>query len=134
MPFSRRSRNNLETCHPDLQQVFNEVDRLGYECTVIEGHRPKEWQDKYFWEGKSRVRWPDSKHNALPSDAADVGPYVKGKLSLDVRHCIFFAGVVLAVAAVMGIAIRWGGNWDMDDEVMTDQDFQDLVHYEISKS
>jgi peptidoglycan L-alanyl-D-glutamate endopeptidase CwlK len=56
MPYSRRSKENLETCHPDLQRVFCEVDLLGFECTVIVGHRPEERQNQYFQEGKSRVR------------------------------------------------------------------------------
>lgn len=31
----------------------------------------------------------------------------------------------------LGIDIRWGGNWDMDGEPVTDQNFQDLVHFEL---
>jgi hypothetical protein len=31
----------------------------------------------------------------------------------------------------VGVMIRWGGNWDMDGEPITDQDFQDLVHFEL---
>lgn len=70
-------------------------------------------------------------HNRFPSKAIDVAPYVNGKASYDYRHCCFFAGVVLAIAGMLKIKVRWGGNWDMDEEVMTDQDFQDLVHFEL---
>jgi len=37
---------------------------------------------------------------------------------------------MLAAAALAKVKIRWGGNWDMDGEPVTDQEFQDLVHYE----
>lgn len=131
MPFSARSKNNLKTCREELQRIFSRVDELGFECTVIEGHRSQEKQEEYFRAGKSRVHFPQGKHNKVPSDAVDVAPYVKGKLSWDHRHCLYFAGVVMAVAASLGIKLRWGGNWDMDDEVITDQDFQDLVHFEL---
>ena len=45
-------------------------------------------------------------------------------------HCCVLAGIILTCAVKRGIKIRWGGNWDMDSEPITDQDFQDLVHYE----
>ena len=45
--FGRRSRKNLETCHEDLQELFNQVIKY-FDCTVIQGHRGKEEQNKYF--------------------------------------------------------------------------------------
>ena len=36
--FGRKSRERLETCHEDLQDLFNEVVRF-FDCSVLEGHR-----------------------------------------------------------------------------------------------
>jgi peptidoglycan L-alanyl-D-glutamate endopeptidase CwlK len=33
----------------------------------------------------------------------------------------------------LGVKLRWGGNWDRDGEPVTDQDFQDLVHFELAE-
>jgi len=41
--FGERSRNNLKTCHEDLQKLFNEVIKH-FDCSVICGHRGQEEQ------------------------------------------------------------------------------------------
>lgn len=130
--FGNKSKENLSTCRLELQQVAWHtmgLDIVDFAC--IKGHRTKEKQDESFAAGKSKVQWPDSKHNAEISEAFDLVPCVNGKESWVVSHCIFLAGIVMASAAVLGYKVRWGGNWDMDGEVMTDQKFQDLVHYEL---
>jgi len=128
--FGTASTERLASCDARLQKLFNEVIKT-FDCTVIEGHRTKEKQNEYFAQGKSKLKWPEGKHCADPSLAVDVAPYVNGKLSFNIQHCCFFAGYVLATAAHMGIDVRWGGDWDGDKEAMTDQTFQDLIHYEI---
>ena len=105
------------------------------DITIVEGRRSKSRQNMLFADGKSRLQWPNSKHNVLEptgrSMAVDAAPFVNGDVSWRKEHCIFLAGVVLAVANRLQVPLRWGGNWDMDREPVTDQDFQDLVHYEL---
>lgn len=129
--FGEASKAKLSTCRKELQDVASLALRYGLiDFSVVEGHRTKGIQDQYFAAGKSRVKFPNGKHNQIPSDAMDLAPYVNGKLSWDKTHCLFLAGVVMAAAASLGYKLRWGGNWDMDGEPVTDQDFQDLVHFE----
>ncbi len=45
--FGRRSKEQLSSCHPDLQKLFNEVIKH-YDCTILEGHRSNEDQLKAF--------------------------------------------------------------------------------------
>ena len=71
--FSQTSKARLSTAHPDLQRLFNEVVKH-WDCTIVCGHRGKEEQDKAFAEGKSKVKWPNGRHNKLPSLAVDVMP------------------------------------------------------------
>lgn len=53
MPYySERSKKRLETCHEDLQKLFNEVIKH-FDCTILCGHRGQEEQDKAFAEGMS---------------------------------------------------------------------------------
>jgi len=125
--FSDKSLAKLATCHPLLQRVFHEVIR-DFDCTVLEGHRDKDRQNQMVAEGKSQVRWPDGKHNTVPSCAVDVTPY---PIQWDDRERqTLFAGYVLATAKAMGVNLRWGGDWDRDTEVR-DNTFDDLVHFEL---
>ncbi len=130
--FSNSSKRRLSTVRPDLQLVVREALAMNLiDFVVSEGHRDKETQNRYFDQGKSRLKYPDGKHNKTPSEGIDLVPWIKDHISYDHRHCCVLAGIILTCAKKLGIDIRWGGNWDMDSEPITDQDFQDLVHYEI---
>lgn len=125
--FGARSRENLSEVHPRLQEIFNEVIKY-YDCSVIEGHRTEEEQNKLYSAGKSKVIYPHSKHNKYPSEAADVVPYPVDWS--DTKRFYHFAGFVKGIAASLGYKIRWGGDWDSDND-LGDQTFFDLPHFEI---
>ena len=125
--FGRRSRKNLDTCHEDLQELFNQVIKY-FDCTVIQGHRGKEEQNKYFDEGTSKLKYPNGRHNASPSNAVDVVPYPIDWEDTDRMY--YFAGFVKGVAFKLGIPIRWGGDWNDNTEVK-DTNFKDLPHFEL---
>lgn len=125
--FSQQSLEKLSTCHPDLQRLFAEVIGV-VDCRVIEGHRGKEAQDKAFAEGKSKLRFPQSKHNANPSLAVDVVPYPVDWNDRE-RFC-HLAGVVQGVAHALGIRIRWGGDWNQNGQ-WRDERFVDMPHFEL---
>jgi peptidoglycan L-alanyl-D-glutamate endopeptidase CwlK len=127
--FGKKSRSKLDTCDEDLQELFEVVVKY-FDCSVLEGHRNMYWQDKYFNEGKSKLKFPKGKHNADPSNAVDVVPYpIDWK---DTDRMYYFAGFVKGVAAVMGIPIRWGGDWNNDTQVK-DTGFKDLPHFELRR-
>ena len=128
--FGTASTERLASADVRLQKLFNEVIKT-FDCAILEGHRTEEKQNEYFKTGKSKLPWPQGKHCSDPSLAVDAAPFIQGKASYNTQHCLYFAGYVMATAKAMGIDIRWGGDWDMDNESMTDQDFQDLLHYEI---
>jgi peptidoglycan L-alanyl-D-glutamate endopeptidase CwlK len=133
--FSNSSLNRLDTCHEDLQLIMSEVVRL-IDCSVLEGHRDKDRQDMLFQKLFSKVRYPNSKHNTTPSMAVDVAPYPI--VWEDDGRFAFFAGWVFCVAANLfelgeiTHTLRWGGDWDGDTRT-DDQDFNDLIHFELVK-
>jgi len=129
--FGARSRERLATCHPDLRLVFGEVVKR-FDCTILEGHRGKAAQDAAFERGASKLRFPDGKHNGQPSAAVDAAPFPidLSDRPAALRRCCFFAGYVLAVADDLEIPLRWGGDWDGDRD-LSDQSFNDLVHFEL---
>lgn len=127
--LSKRSLAQLATCAQPLRRLVNDVAEE-FPCEVLEGARRPARQVQLVREGKSRTL--ESKHVVGPAmlDAAavDVAP-----LPIDWRdtHRFYaFGGYVKARARALGIRIRWGGDWDGDWD-LADQDFNDLVHFEL---
>lgn len=125
--FGYTSSTNLSTVHPKLQKIFNEVIKH-YDCSIIKGHRNQQEQDEAFHSKRSKLRWPESKHNKVPSEAVDVVPYPIDWN--DTKRFYHFAGFVLGIAVSMGIRLRHGGDWDGDNN-LNDQSFNDLPHFEL---
>ncbi len=72
--FGKTSTTNLEECDLRLQDIAKKVINI-LDFSVIEGHRGKEEQDDLFDQRKTKVRYPNSKHNSEPSKAFDWAPY-----------------------------------------------------------
>lgn len=116
--FSKRSLNNLAQCDPRLQKVAHEAIQY-FDFTVICGHRGQEDQDKAYREGRSKLRFPRSKHNKMPSLAMDCVPY-----PLDWADAAAFkemARVMKEAARAVGVDLTWGGDWQM----------RDMPHFEV---
>jgi peptidoglycan L-alanyl-D-glutamate endopeptidase CwlK len=125
--FGKRSKKQLSTCNKKLQEVFNEVIKT-VDCSVLEGHRHQTRQDLLYKERKTKVKFPNGRHNALPSLAADVVPF---PIDWDDRERFhLFAGFVLGTARHMGIILRWGGDWNRNWFV-DDNKFDDFPHFEL---
>ncbi len=125
--FSDTSGARLATCDARLQDLFGEV--IGHvDCTIIEGHRDEARQNEMFRTGKSQLRWPQGKHNVLPSLAVDAAPYPIDWG--DRERATLFAGLVLGLAHARGLRLRWGGDWNGDWQVK-DNHFDDLWHFEL---
>lgn len=127
--FGKSSLDKLQTVHPTLRRVFDEVIKT-VDCKILEGHRSIERQRALYSAGLSRIDGVKKRgmHNHSPSLAVDCAPYpIDWKNYQRFRE---FAKVVIATAANMGIVVRWGGDWDRDGDT-TDQKFNDLVHFEL---
>jgi peptidoglycan LD-endopeptidase CwlK len=125
--FSTASLERLTHVHPDLRRVFEEVVKH-YDCSILCGHRGEEEQHIAFAQGRSKLDWPDSKHNGLPSKAVDAAPYPVDWN--DAKRFYLFAGFVLGTAKQMGVNLRWGGDWDRDWD-LSDNRFNDWPHFEL---
>jgi len=128
--FSYSSFRKLSTVRPELQIIFNKALKIspvdfGISC----GYRDKDEQELAFREGRSKLRWPESKHNRYPSDAVDFFPVVNGKAIWDnPSYFYLIAGLVLGIANQMGYKIRWGGAWN--GELNKPGVLNDLPHIE----
>ena len=94
--FGRKSKERLNTCESNLQKVFNEVIKH-VDCSVLEGHREKDRQNKLFEEGKTKVKYPNGRHNRQPSSAVDVRPILLTGVTEKGKHCLLGLLLVLLV-------------------------------------
>ena len=125
--WSKASQERLRMAHPDLQKLCRVVLQI-HDCSVICARRGPDEQNEAYRAGKSKLQYPHSPHNKVPARAVDLAPY-----PLDwknTKRCYYFAGIVTATATALGIAIRWGGDWDSDQD-LDDQGFNDLCHFEL---
>ncbi|MBP3140837.1 M15 family peptidase [Aliivibrio fischeri] len=125
--FSPISATRLASCHPQLQAVFTKVLEV-CDCSILCGHRTEQEQNA-LPNSNTQVRFPNSKHNSVPSKAVDATPYPYDED--DRERFSYFAGIVIGVGASMGVVIRWGGDWDRDNE-LKDNGFDDLMHFELA--
>jgi peptidoglycan L-alanyl-D-glutamate endopeptidase CwlK len=136
--FSETSKARLETCHRDLRLLFAHVIQ-DFDCTIVCGHRDKPEQDKAFAEGKSKLPYPQSKHNSNPSWAVDAAPYIDGKVDWSRDQLLFFAGYVKGKAdqlykiGTMSHRIRLGADFSGDNDI-NDERFKDEPHFELIRN
>ena len=122
--WGQTSRTMLAQCAPDLQVLWNRViarDDLPFDLKVTCGYRGEADQNKAYAEKKSRLKFPNSKHNKSPSLATDVSPFVDGTISWDWKLYNQLAPIVknewekmTTEAKVRGRTLPklvWGGDW-----------------------
>jgi len=149
--YSKRSEKRLATCTAKIITVFGLVIRH-FDHVIICGHRSKGAQNAAHDAKRSKVKWPNSKHNQIPSQGIDAGPYNPENKNVDwpdaevgkvvttshpdawkyiktLARWYYFGGFVLGSAFALGIKLRWGGDWN-SDTIFTDQKFDDLAHFE----
>lgn len=107
--FGSKSRERRDTCDQELQDVLNEAIKH-FDFSIIWGQRGEEDQNTAFRTGKSRLRWPLSKHNKLPSVAFDIVPY-PGGYTASYESFYEMASYVLGAASKLGVPLIWGGHW-----------------------
>lgn len=152
--YGDRSLKHRATLHPDLQVIFDKVLKTR-DHSIVAGHRGEAEQNAAFNAKRSQLRFPESKHNQMPSMAVDVYPYPLDFTRLnradeclnrhqpvdrrdldEWRRMDQFIGYVLATAdqllASGQISHRLfsGSDWN-GDSILSDQKFHDLPHFEL---
>lgn len=141
-PFGANSLKIRLTLHPDLVRLVDTVNSR-WQCSLLSGGRTiKEQAD--FVNGTNltgvnpdrtvKSQTMNSKH-VIQSDgfshAVDWGPdpvnFDKKNYQLNL---IYFHGFVMATARELGIRVRYGGDWDRNNQI-SDESFIDSDHTEL---
>lgn len=151
--FGQRSTELLAKADLNLQKVFNKAIQLSpIDFGISQTSRTIDEQRQFYREGKSKIN-PDAydllslphkaKHIVTSqfqrAGAIDIFAWIPGKTNLmyDVEHLCMIAGVIMSISQEMyqegfiSSRLRWGGNWDRDGQIIYDQTFQDLPHFEL---
>lgn len=119
--FSKTSLDKLETCHPDLTRLMiAALNSSPMDFSVICGYRNKEDQNKAFDKKTTTLKYPESKHNKIPSMAVDIAPYPINWNDIDSFKQL--GEYVKKVAKDLDISIWWGGDW---------KSFKDYPRFEL---
>lgn len=134
-----------KTLHPDLQLLFDESRKEllleqspvkePMDIYLVEGHRGKEAQTQAYAGGFSKLFWPKSTHNQMPSDGMDTAPFPIDWDNL--KRFRYMNSVMMRVADRLHAEgkigkIRFGADFNMDGNLTNDK-FVDLPHCERRK-
>ena len=129
--FCAKRLERLQGVHPALQDLC--LYLLYYhDITVVRGRGTEEEQRALVEKGLSKTM--NSLH--LPqadgyAHAVDIAPFPIDWDNTKRFYMIYGMAEVLATKVFPENAyLRWGGNWDCDED-LDDQTFMDLVHFEI---
>jgi len=113
--YSKRSLDRLFTCDAQLIELCMELVRHR-DNTVVWGHRNEEQQNALVnhTPPRSRLSYPDSAHNKMPSRAVDLQPHPMTKEMMNDREMwMMFRGQVYGIASMLGIQLKPTIEWDL---------------------
>ena len=131
--FGERSKRNLQNVHPLLTKIVTRALELSEsDFTVICGHRDKAGQEAAQRAKTTKVGFPNSAHNQMPSCAVDVipFPFTNWEDPAMLRKWKQIADAMFAAAKEMKLEIRWGGDFNRDGDKTT-RDSWDSPHFEL---
>jgi len=141
--FSKKSALKIEKeATTELSSLLYRALKLSYlDFGIGTIHRGKAAQNKAYNAGNSKVKYPNGQHNKMPSNAGDLFAYMDGKITYNMNYYLMLAGTMFAAFKQLQTEgtigqdkyLRWGGDWDLDTELLTDQSLDDGMHFEIRK-
>lgn len=136
MNLDERSESRLLGVNAALINVVRRaVKALPFSVMVIEGVRTKARQAELYAQGRTKpgpvVTWTmQSKH--IEGRAVDLAPLIDGKIDWsDAKKFDAISSAMFSAAKELGIAIRWGADWDGDGRPR-ERGESDSPHFEIA--
>lgn len=128
--LSERSLQRLEGVLPPLANVVRRaIELTRVDFGVTEGLRSIETQRRYVEAGKSQTL--NSKH--LTGEAVDLFAWVNGAVSWDLPMYDAIAEAMRGAALEQGVALRWGGAWNVPDITQWDGSMSSAMQHYVSE-
>jgi len=123
--FSNKSKERMLNVDARLQEVAYaalKISKVDFGIPSSGGRRTAQEQNNLFNQGASMCDGYDELSKHQHGKALDFYAYVDGKASWDELHLAMVATAFLEAATVLGIKLRWGGNF---------KNFKDMPHMEL---
>jgi len=133
--FGKKSMEKLKTLDERLQKILLKAIKI-IDFKILEGHRGKELQNSYYDSGNSKLKFPKSKHNKLPSEAVDIATWFPKKPHIrwdNLMQFTYLAGIIMGVGHSMGIKLRYGHDWNRNGILGDYSSFHDYPHIELDE-
>lgn len=128
--LSQRSLDRLDGVDSDLVAVVKRaIELTNVDFGVTEGLRSEETQRKYVEAGKSQTM--KSKH--LEGKAVDLVAYVDGAVTWELNVYDNIADAMKEAAKELGVSIRWGAAWHINNICDFDGTMDDAMMEYIDK-
>jgi len=131
--FGSSSEKRLKTVSPLLQKIMRkslETSLIDFGIPQHGGKRTASEQCELFKQGLSKCDGVKKLSRHQSGNAIDIVAFVNG-YTYDQKYYYMLGHHILQTAKSMGITnLRWGGDWDGDFD-LSDQTFNDLVHFEL---
>ena len=128
--LSQRSLDRLDGVDSDLVAVVKRaIELTDVDFGVTEGLRSEETQRKYVQSGKSQTM--KSKH--LEGKAVDLVAYVDGAVTWELNVYDNIADAMKEAAKELGVSIRWGAAWHINNICDFDGTMYDAMMEYIDK-
>ena len=132
--LSKRSYNRFKGVDPRhiaLAERAIQITPVDFGVAWMGGVRATSEQKKIFKAGNSTKDGVIKKSKHQSGKAWDFIPFINGKVIENAWNYAMIVSAILIAADELGFKVRSGTNWDMDNEFLTDQTFQDYGHIEI---
>jgi len=144
------SKKKLIGVHPNLVKVIETaIIDTQIDFSITSGVRTTKEQQALYAQGRTtkgnivtKVDGVIKKSNHQPKSdgyghAIDFVPYINGKIDWnDIKAFITIAGHIKKTADKLGVAVRWGADWDRDGITKAqgdkDENFVDIPHFELA--
>jgi peptidoglycan LD-endopeptidase CwlK len=124
--LSQRSLRNLENVDQRLIDVVHRAIQLTtVDFAVTEGVRTAEHQLELYRKGASQIA-VGGKH--VEGKAVDLVAYIGNRISWELNLYDDLADAMKLAAIEVGVPVRWGGAWHIDDIRQWDGTMQDAIN------
>lgn len=108
--FDTKSKERLGNADKDLvllaEAVLQRID-----VVVTCSHRNKQDQDLAYKTGNSKLKFPQSKHNTLPSKAIDFAIKKDGNITWDKKEYDKLGSIIKEITEDLNLSVKWGGDF-----------------------
>lgn len=137
--LGNKSKEKLKGVHPDLVKVIEKAISISeQDFTVLEGIRTPARQRQLYAQGRTApgpvVTWTLNSRHFVQQDgcghAVDLAPWPIDWNTISKFDAI--ADAMFKAAKELGVAIRWGADWDSDGNPR-ERGETDSPHFELGK-